>query len=88
MLNLDENYAIKCDDDINVELVKKRVIKEGKRAGEVDWDNVGNYSSLPAALRKYATLEINSFINLGVNAIIQKIDELYKKIEEVKVCEK
>ena len=38
-------------DSLNISIEKRQIVKEGKRAGEENWVNVGYYADLPQAAR-------------------------------------
>lgn len=84
---LDNDYKIECEDDKNVNLLKKRIIEKSKdpeKIGTIDWDVVGYYPNIKQALKRYCNIQLNNSLD-NITSVLKKYDELMNKIDNLEV---
>jgi hypothetical protein len=80
-LQINLEYRVRTD-EFNIFLEKRRIVKEGKSAGQEAWDNIGAYPDFNWAYRGMVKHGILRSDLQGVQAIIDAIDRVHKDIKE------
>jgi len=88
---LDSQYHVRVEDNgLNYTLVKRQVIKNGKRVGQESETIIGYYSDLKHALSKFASLAIVDEdvtpkealdISVSIRDYIQKLKTIQEKLD-------
>lgn len=83
---LDDDYKIERADDKNVVLYKKRIVKKSKdktKIGKEEWEAIAYCGNIKHAFKRYCDIQLNGSLD-NYMTIINKYDELMKKIDEIK----
>lgn len=87
-----ENYRIETLDELNVVVKKFEPSKEvtnpktkEKTIREERWVNISYHANLKQAIKSISDREINLIVNGGVQAVINKVNELESIIDKIEI---
>lgn len=79
---IDDTYFIEID-RFNHTLKRKSIIKEGENKGKETFYDIGYYTSIPAAIKKWVQLKVSSDEDETVNDLLCKHQELIEHIAKL-----
>lgn len=83
--NINDDYKIEACDELNVTLLRRRIVQNGKNKGDEVWDTVAYVPNVKIALQTLVTREINGTGLNDFKEVVAKVDELMKQIEKFKI---
>lgn len=81
-IEIDERYSLNSDER-NVILIRKEIIRSGKKKGKIREFNIGYYGTVQATLKGYLRVKINISEATTIQELLQDIKKIEKTIEMV-----
>ncbi|MGE5631341.1 MAG: DUF5405 family protein [Caulobacteraceae bacterium] len=79
IIYLNEQYRL-TSEPLNIMLEEKKIVKEGKNAGQTRWNTIGYYSNLEQAVSNVFKRQIQTSEIEGIQNIIDEIKTATKTL--------